>query len=262
MNIHSLLHALGLDVGSHHGSRKEASVTPHARHAPVLPGLPDERIAAIEGSRRRTPVSLSPTSPSGFRRIDTDRRGVPRHLRELGKALTESSRWHGERDHTSFYSALINATCGAPATSAIVAGLKEHVYVTGESQGLSEVPEGLRAPLAPNEAVIGTVCTCLGLNVIVYVVEESSTLSYPVERIEQGPYILLIRESGLFSVVRSSDFVHEAFLTMRRHSELIKDLLSLRQECDFEATALPHQTEPSKRHIGGRVRSPTKILRL
>ena len=251
MNIHSLLHALGLDLGSHQGSRREATVTVHARHAPVLPGLPDERIIAIEGSRRRTPVSLSPTSPQGFRRIDTDRRGVPRELRELGKALTESSRWHGERDHTSFYSAVINATSGAPTTSAIVDGLKEHVHAVGESQGLSEGLEGLRPPMAPTEAVIATVCACLGLNVIVYVVEEASTLSYPGVRVEQGPYILLIRESGLFSVVRSSACVHGAFLTMRRHSELIKDLLSLRPEGDVEPTALPHHPEPSKRHIGG-----------
>ena len=262
MNMHYLLRALGLDLDSQHGNRRETSVTSAARHAPALTGLPDERIVAIEGSRRRTPVSLNPTCPQGFRRIDTDRRGVPTQLQGLGKALNESTRWHGERDHSSFYTALINATCGAPSTSDVVTGLKLHVYRTGESQGLSDIPEELRASVAPTEAIIATVCTCLGLNVIVYVVEDSSTLSYPDERVEQGPYILLIRESGMFLVVRSVDLVHGAFLTMRRHSELIRELLSLRQTSDVEPTAPPDLTEPGKRHIGVRVKSPAKILRL
>jgi hypothetical protein len=157
---------------------------------------------------------------------------------------------------------VLNATCGAPATSAIVSGLKQHVIVTCESRGLSEVPEGLRAPVAASEGVISTVCACLGLNVILYVVEDSSTTFYPEERIEQGPYVLLIRESGMFSVVRSADFVHGAFLTMRRHSELIRDLLSLQLESGVEPLLDSHPVDGSKRHIEGRGRSPAKILRL
>ena len=63
MNIHSLLHALGLDLGSNHGIRRPATVPSNTQHVPIPSSLSDERIAAIEGARRRMPVSLTPTSP-------------------------------------------------------------------------------------------------------------------------------------------------------------------------------------------------------
>ena len=262
MNIHSLLHALGLDLGSNHGIRRPATVPSSTQHVPIPSSLSDERIAAIEGARRRMPVSLTPTSPQGFRRIDTDRRGVPRQLQDLDKAPSDLSRWHGERDHSSFYSAVINATCGASVTPEIVSALKQHVIVACESRGNLEVPEELRAPIAASEGVIATVCACLGLNVVLYVVEDSSTTFYPEARIEQGPYVLLIRESGMFSVVRSAVFVHGAILTMRRHSEFIRELLSLQLESGIEPQLAPHPADGNKRHIEGRGRSPAKILRL
>ena len=194
------------------------------------PGMTDERIIAIEGARRRTPVSLSPTIPQGFRRIDTDRRGVPRQLQDLSTAPTPLHRWHGERDHSSFYTAVLNATCDTSATPELVAGLKQHVRAFCESLNAGEIPEELTVSVAPSDATIAALCTCLGLNVIVYEAEGSSTSLFPQDRIDQGPYILLIREAGVYSVVRGTDLVHGAFLTMRRHSGLVADLLALRQD--------------------------------
>ena len=192
--------------------------------------MSDERIIAIEGARRRTPVSLSPTIPQGFRRIDTDRRGVPRQLQDLSTAPTPLHRWHGERDHSSFYSAVLNATCDTSATPELVAGLKQHVRAFCETQSDGEFPEELTVSVAPSDATIAALCTCLGMNVIVYEAEGSSTSLFPDDRIDQAPYILLIKEAGVFSVVRGTDLVHGAFLTVRRHCGFVAELLALRPE--------------------------------